>query len=186
MIFPNGTPVGHCSVLQRSITRRYVPACSQKVQNAGPTACSLNCAEKAQQPRLVRLAEAAVHYAVRKAVLHQCQRTGLDEPTGLCFYLQEQFSNLVFCFRRTYFFSKLMPSCLIWKAMAQILIMKMQFAKTQQASFKNSEEKENHLGCCPYCFSDRNRVQWKPMTVWYHAIRQVLHKEQQKNRSIKT
>lgn len=95
-----------------------MPACSQKDQNAGPSARSVSCTEKVQQPRLVRLAEAAVHYAVRKAVLHQCQRTGLDEPIGLCFYLQKQFSNLVFCFRITCFFSKLMPSCLIGKATA--------------------------------------------------------------------
>lgn len=55
-------------MLQWSITWSYVPACSQKDQNARPSARSMSCTEKAQQPRLVRLAEAVMHYAVWKAV----------------------------------------------------------------------------------------------------------------------
>lgn len=99
-------------MFQWSVTERYVPGGSQKDQNARPSACSfVSCTEKAQQPRLVCLAEAAMRYAVWKVVLHECQRTGLDKLTGLCFYLQKQFSNLVFCFRITCFFSKLIPSC---------------------------------------------------------------------------
>lgn len=143
MTFPNWTPVGHFSMLQWSVTWRYVPACSQKDQNAGPSARSVSCTEKAQPPRLARLAEAAMHYAVRKVALHRCQRTGLDELTGLCFYLQKQFSNLVLCFRITCFFSKLMPSCLIWKAMAlKYLQRRCNLQKHSRPHSKNSKEKE--------------------------------------------
>lgn len=68
--------------------------------------------------------------AVQKAGLHRCQGTGLHELTGLGFYLQKQISNLVFCFTTTCFFSKRVPSWLIWKVMApKYLIIKMQFAK---------------------------------------------------------
>lgn len=154
MTFPDWTPVGHFSMFQWSITWIYVPGCSQERSECQAQHSFVSCTEKAQQPRLVRLAEAAVHYAVWKAVLHQCQRTGLDEPTGLCFYLQKQFSNLVFCFRITCFFSKLMPSCPIWKAMA-LKHLRCNLQKHSRPHSKNWRKNKNCLSCSHYCFSDR-------------------------------
>lgn len=65
------------------------------------------------------------------------------------------------------------------------LIMEMQFAKTQEASFKNAKEKEKPTLVALITIL-KNRVQWEPVTVWYHSVRQLLPKEPQKHLSSKT